>query len=44
VSPLVAVVIRETFQQYLGHAILKILVKKALIKIFLLEILDQNGN
>jgi hypothetical protein len=41
---LVAVVIPETCQQYLGRAILAILVKKTLIEISLLGILDSNGN
>jgi hypothetical protein len=41
---LVAVVFLETCQQYLRCVILKILVKKTLIKIFLLGILDPNDN
>jgi hypothetical protein len=41
---LVAVVIPETCQQYLGCVILKILMKKTLIKISLLRILNLNGN
>jgi hypothetical protein len=44
VQVLVAVAIPETFQQYLGHAILKILLKKTLIEISLSRILDPNGN
>jgi RNase P/RNase MRP subunit p30 len=38
------VVIPKTCQQYLGHAILKIMVKKTLIEISLSRILDPNGN
>jgi hypothetical protein len=41
---LVAVVIPETCQQYLGRVILKIMVKKILIEISLSGILDPNGN
>jgi hypothetical protein len=41
---LVVVVIPETCQQYLGCAILKILVKKTLIEISPSRILDLNGN
>jgi hypothetical protein len=37
-------VIPESCQQYLGRAILKILVKKTLIEISLSGILDPNGN
>jgi hypothetical protein len=44
VSILVAVVIHKTYQQYLGRAIRKNLVKKALIKISLSGIQDPNGN
>jgi hypothetical protein len=44
VRVLVAVVIPETYQQYLGRVILKILVKKTLIESSLLGILDPNGN
>jgi hypothetical protein len=40
----VAVVIPEICQQSLEHGIWKILVKKALIKTSLSEILDPNGN
>jgi hypothetical protein len=41
---LVAVVIRKTYQQYLGRAILMNLVKKTLIEISLSGIQDLNGN
>jgi hypothetical protein len=41
---LVVVVIPETCQQYLRHAILMILVKKTLIDISLLGVLDPNVN
>jgi hypothetical protein len=41
---IVEVVIPKTCQQYLGHGILKILLKKTLIVISLSGILDLNGN
>jgi hypothetical protein len=41
---LMAVVIPETCEQYLGRVILKILVKETFIEISLLGILDPNGN
>jgi hypothetical protein len=40
----VVVVIPEVCRQYLGHGIWKILVKKAMSQISLLEIVDLNGN